>query len=450
MNSTNNQAPRAGSGRPSQETLDLTRRQVRDLLLRSEAFRALPPAEQQAIAKHTVDIATYLAEPDGIRANRLPNAQPARPSNDDPYALSLAGEQSSPPRPTPRRRGAGEEGVFTAQAAREGAEVAGLLLTQVNFPTFVSGLIEGVFTSIVDSSIRQMEAYAELVKSVAMTLNQFRDENVSANQGRDHLVDQFPDLFEISMDSGPFGDEGSGPRVRLRAGVDESAALKRVKDLPVEGEPLSGLDDESIEEKLVPAARTQLATSRQQLLATMVLMGINRIVVTDGKISAKVTYDFKAQDNFKFQKSATSFDYAKDSSGNLQTTRSGEGESEREGDRGGHTFSRDKDGAINAEQRGGTYYAKGAYKYADRPVMTVATVTQQANDAALTTKASLAGMVEVNFKSDYLPLEKMADSFQIGMIQNASKPGQAARGAGAAQPAPSAGQAPPATPAPKA
>lgn len=82
--------------------------------------------------------------------------------------------------------------------------------------------------------------------------------------------------------------------------------------------------------------------------------------------------------------------------------------------------------------------------------MTVATVTQQANDAALTTKASLAGMVEVNFKSDYLPLEKMADSFQIGMIQNASKPGQAARGAGAAQPAPSAGQAPPATPAPKA
>jgi len=41
----------------------------------------------------------------------------------------------------------------------------------------------------------------------------------------------------------------------------------------------------------------------------------------------------------------------------------------------------------------------------------------------------LSGVVDINFKSDYLPLEKMADSFQIGMIQNASKPG---RGAGAA------------------
>jgi hypothetical protein len=32
------------------------------------------------------------------------------------------------------------------------------------------------------------------------------------------------------------------------------------------------------------------SSSRQQLLATMVLMGINRIVVTDGRISAKVTF----------------------------------------------------------------------------------------------------------------------------------------------------------------
>ena len=55
---------------------------------------------------------------------------------------------------------------------------------------------------------------------------------------------------------------------------------------------------------LVPAARTQLATSRQQLLATMVMLGINRIVVTDGKISAKVMYDFQARDNMQFRKSA--------------------------------------------------------------------------------------------------------------------------------------------------
>ncbi len=48
---------------------------------------------------------------------------------------------------------------FRRSAAREGAKVAGLLMKQVNFPTFVAGLIEGVFHAIVKSSIEQMEAY---------------------------------------------------------------------------------------------------------------------------------------------------------------------------------------------------------------------------------------------------------------------------------------------------
>jgi len=75
--------------------------------------------------------------------------------------------------------------------------------------------------------------------------------------------------------------------------------------------------------------------------------------------------------------------------------------------------------------------------------MTLASASQATTDASLQTKATLAGSVEVNFKSETFPLEKMADSFQIGMIQNASKPGAAA-------PAPAAGgTAPaPATPAP--
>ena len=69
------------------------------------------------------------------------------------------------------------------------------------------------------------------------------------------------------------------------------------------------------------------------------------------------------------------------------------------------------------------------------------------NESALQTKAQLSGTVDINFKSDYLPLEKMADSFQIGMIQNASKPGRgaaAAGGAGAAKGgAPAGGSAAP-------
>ena len=400
-----------GGAPASPETLALTRQKVRQLLTHSEAFQALPPAQQQEIAKHTVEIASYLAEPDGIRADRLPTSQAA----EDPYAVGLAGQNQR------RRGGRGgrQSGQFEAQAAREGARVAGLLLEQVNFPEFVSGLIDGVFHSIVQSSIQQMEAYGRLVADVAKTLNQFRDENVSVNQGRDHLVDTYPDLFEIDTGESFFGEEG-GPRVRLREGVDEDQALQRVSDLPVEGETLGSLDDETIEERLVPAARTQLATSRQQLLATMVLMGINRIIVTDGRISAKVLYEFQARDTLRWQTSATQFDYDPE-----LRTYTGSGESEREYEGGERSYSRDKGGKLDYQRRDGSYYSKGSYKYSNQPVLNAVTAYQETGDAALQARASLAGEVRVNFKSETFPLERMADSFQIGQIQDAAQPGQA-------------------------
>jgi hypothetical protein len=378
--------------------LDEVRRQVRALLEKSPSFRELTPDKQREIARHTVEVCNYLAAPEGIPGSRIASAQ-AR-------ALDRALQGA----------GSAEDGVFKAQAAREGAAVAGALLQNVNFPDFVSQLIQGVFHSIVQSSIEQMEAYGRLVQSVAMTLNQFRDENVSANQGRDHLVDQFPDLFRLDIDTGEDGDQ---PRVRLRDGVDEDEALKKVNTMPIEGGPLSSLDDESIEESLVPAARTQLATSRQQLLATMVLMGINRIIVTDGRIAAKVMFDFQARDNMKWARSATKFDYDKDQ---MRTTSEGEYESEQQASERKTTWT--KDAGYSQDRRDGGYYAKGKYKSVSEPVLTLASATQAATDAALQTKASLSGQVEVNFKSETFPLEKMADSFQIGRIQDAARPGQ--------------------------
>ena len=377
------------------ETLALARQGVKDLLLKSESFRALPLDAQREIARNTVEVVKYMAAPEGMSGPALANALNTSTANDPTPAAA--------PARALREGGRGGGDNFTAEGAREGAAVAGLLLREVNFPEFVSGLIDGVFHSIVTSSIQQMEAYGRLVADVAKSLNQFRDENVTSNQGRDHLVDQFPDTFMIDVEAGFDGEEG-GPRVRLRDGVDEQAALNRVSGLPVEGGSLTSLDleDEETEQKLVQAARTQLATSRQQLLATMVLMGINRIIVTDGRISAKVMYDFRAKDRFK--RSATEFDYV-----NLGTRTTSEGEYEYEYD-----YEREGD------RRDASYYTSGQYKRTSEPMVKVTSASAEAQDAELSTRASLAGTVEVNFKSETLPLERMADSFQIGQIQNAS------------------------------
>ena len=51
-----------------------------------------------------------------------------------------------------------------------------------------------------------------------------------------------------------------------------------------------------------------MAKSRQQLLASMVMLGINRIVITDGSINAKVIFDMRAEDKAKREYTASMSD----------------------------------------------------------------------------------------------------------------------------------------------
>lgn len=384
----------------SAEAITAARLAVRELVQRTKSFEKLAPKQREEFAKHLVQIGTYLAEPEGERV---------KPS---PQVLALAEGDSLPPQ---------QQQKF-GTALRAGVEQAGALMAAVNFPQFVTSLINGVFHSIVTSSIEQMEAYAKLVADVSKSLNQFRDDNTTQNQGRDHLVEQFPDMLQLSMDTGAFdtggfgNDSGAapGPRVVLRDGVDERSAIDRLNSsLPLD-KPITHLDDELVEAVLVPAARTQIATGRQQLLATMVMLGINRIVVTDGRISAKVMYDFQARDNRKYRYSATQFDHEKDAYGNLQKTSdySGEYEYKREG------------GSTSGDQTTDpSYYSKGNYKYAEQPVVKLMSASQLQDDSSLQAKASLAGQVDVNFKSDYLPLDKLANPDAIAAIQMNAQPG---------------------------
>ena len=439
---------RAATPPVDRSLMETARHKVRALLQSTDSFSHLPPDKAQALAKGMVDIATYLTQPDGVHLSR---AQVA------PAVRSLAGDDSTP---LPNA----DQPEF-GTALKTGVEQAGALMQAVNFPSFVSGLIDGVFNSIVTSSIQQMEAYAKLVADVSKSLNQFRDDNTTQNQGRDHLVEQFPEIFQLQMGGGDWGDFGgfgddsgqaapAGPRVALRPDVDEKAAIARInQSLPLD-QPITRLDDELVEALLVPAARTQIATGRQQLLATIVMLGINRIVVTDGKISAKVMYDFQARDNLKYRNSATKYDHQKDAYGNVQMARAEEGSNESNVEQG--TVARDSSGnAIRGgyyygsgyfgggapAREGGTSYAKGDYKYNETPIIKMMSTSQLQNDASLQAKASLAGQVEVNFKSDYMPLEKLANPEAIAAIQMNAQPGMVKTMANR-PPAPAAGATP--------
>ncbi|PCE24792.1 hypothetical protein [Burkholderia ubonensis] len=412
------------------------RRAVKDLLLQSQAFQRLPGHVQQQIAHDTAQIADYLAAPEGIPGHTLANSRVSAQALDNPPGA----EQYQTDRLAVQAIGAQK---FKAGAAREGAEVAGLFLQKVNFPTFVAKLIQGVFHAIVQSSIEQMEAYGKLVASVAQSLDNFRDDNVTQNQGRDHLVEQFPDIFQIGVTDGDDGQ--SQPRLQVRDDVDEDSALKRVNDkLASTGAKITSLDteDDDNERALVEAARTHVATGRQQLLATMVLMGINRIVVTDGRISAKIMYDFQAQDSRKLRRSATAYDYARDQYGNVQKSYGSEGSYDRGASQStGGGDGQDASQSPDQQDRDASWYTKGTYKYTETPIVTAMSAASDTQDESLKVKATLAGTVDVNFKSDYFPLEKMVDPAQIAQLQLAAVPG---RGAGVRAPAGAAGAATPA------
>jgi hypothetical protein len=63
------------------------------------------------------------------------------------------------------------------QIAHDTVRAAGALLSTIDFPEFVSALLNGVFHAIVDASIEQMEAYAKLVRDVAQTVDSFAKRN---------------------------------------------------------------------------------------------------------------------------------------------------------------------------------------------------------------------------------------------------------------------------------
>ena len=101
------------------------------------------------------------------------------------FSRAHAASQLSPETRTQLIRHATQIGTTIVKAR---TDQAADFISQVDFPQFVAGLIEGTFQAIVDASIRQMEAYADLLASVASSVEQFISDNVKPESERDGLT----------------------------------------------------------------------------------------------------------------------------------------------------------------------------------------------------------------------------------------------------------------------
>ncbi len=400
------------------ETLALARQQVRRILTRSPAYRQLPPEKRKALAHDMVKVAAYIVDgggetKDAPLAVQLAGAAPAQPVR-RPSSPATAGQQM-----------AGQGGAVAAQAGRDAYTE---LVAKVDFPSFVSGLLDGVFDAVVDSSIKQMEAYSELVKNVAMSVDEYMKENITENQARDYLVQRYPDHLELDL-------EGDQPRVKPKEGMDEDNLPDLFQDLGL-NLSLDSADSEEIEEKLVPAARRRIAMDRQQLLATMVMMGINRLVVTDGQIKASCLFELDTTDMVSRERTMGG-EYTKDTSDT--TTREGSGTWDYSS---GSEW--DWEGDASEGKSSWRYSATGKWLSGRTSTKStkfkVSTSSTDQSEAKVQMHANLAGKVQLNFKSETFPLERMVDILQVNQVQ-AKAPGSH-RGAMTGGPTPAGPAAP--------
>lgn len=368
--------------------------EVRGVLEASPAFHALSLGERSEILESTKKVASQLVEQElARRPQAAALADPPWPGGPTPPGgpLPPGSYPGSPGTEAPAKWTPDER--FQAEATAAGVTQMARLVKEVNFPAFVSSLVKGVFNAVVDASIQQMKAYGELVNSVAMSLSDFVDQHTDVAEGQKHLAKKYPNIFE--MTSGKLKvkddyDSDSMPDFQAELGTDA---------------PVEDLADEDALQKLVVAARTEIARGRQQLLATTILMGINRIVVTDGRINAKVSFNFTASDSVE---------------------------------RHGQYMEYEKQ-VMEGEITSTDMHVKGRF---EQPVG-LKVFTQNDSVGAIEANAALSGDVTLRFKSETFPLEKMMNSTQLFALNQAQSGG---RGTPTAAPPPSGAPAPAATP----
>lgn len=375
----------------------LVEQQVNRLLANNPEYRKLDDRKRRELAQAMSKISSYLAGDGGagvpVARQMAPDLQQligAGGGQTQPNGSQPVAQQPASPAPQPAS-GSGGGGAV----GRVG-EVARATLSAIDFPAFVGSLIQGTFQAIVDSSIQQMEAYAELLKNVASTVDRFMQDNISDGTARDYLADQYGGV--LARDT-----SGGQPRLTVAKGSNDQ--------LPSFFQELgfntpNDIDDSSVEQVIVPAARRYLAEGRQRTLATMVLMGINRVVVDDGEITAKLQFHIDASEAMQMR-----FDQTKTTAGNMSG------------------------------------YA-GRSPFGAQSVMVNTTSLNAQTD--LNVRADLTGQVRVKFRSETFPLERFADSAAIQLINNNARVPQAqpapAAPSGAVPAAQPAQPAPPAVP----
>lgn len=191
-------------------------------------------------------------------------------------------------------------------AAQAGIDVA-KEVQNLGFVEFTAGLINGTFDAITGATIKQMQAYAELVANLAKTLKQFEAENISQAQVTAHLIERYPQPEDNSKtvvrpdytfsDIAANPDDGTPAKTANEQLTEVANALEAETLNLGTGQQLSltiAANQAQFTQVQVQEIRGKLSESLAQSmidhLREMAREGMARIVITDGEILSKLTF----------------------------------------------------------------------------------------------------------------------------------------------------------------
>lgn len=273
------------------------------------------------------------------------------------------------------------------------------ILAAISFPRFVNELITGVFKAMNDSNQQQLTAFVDLIRNVAQSVDGFADANVGISGARSWLAEHFPGSYqveggdEVDMAAELEGldpvearqrreeiqaEQDANSRLGMRPGgqAPSEAALRTALGAP-EGTPVTPADPEA----MVPLARQVLGRNRQQLLATMIQMGMQRIVIESGRVNAGMRLHIDASSAAENDRSSR-FDFS-------NTTEAGGGV---------------KVGPWGAEAR-------------TQNTIAYVTTDRTSTTESLNASVDLDSAVELVFRTDYVPLSRLAGTGDVERIR---------------------------------
>jgi hypothetical protein len=197
-------------------------------------------------------------------------------------------------------------GMLVLGDTRDDAEAfaSGVKQLTPSFVEFTAGLITGTFDALIAATVKQMEAYAALVKDLAKTVSEFSQENITDAEVFNYLVQRWPNprwnsgtanapepLTRVSVEykwnsTGAPAGESTAFMQDVAALITQLKASDTIKE-PSGADAKLGSDDVATIKSLV---RKLIGANLMDHLRAMAREGMARIVVTDGEILTKLTF----------------------------------------------------------------------------------------------------------------------------------------------------------------